>query len=45
MKDEMTGRVDILWCIFEKIAKKLKFKSQNPKTHKVINVFRVIYQN
>ena len=27
----MTGRVDIPWRIFEKIAKKLKMKSQQPK--------------
>ena len=27
----MTGRVDILWRIFEKIAKKLKMKSQEQK--------------
>ena len=25
---------DILWQIFEKIAKKLKLKSQDPKKHK-----------
>ena len=31
IKDEMTGRVDILWRIFEKIAKKLKMKSQEQK--------------
>ena len=30
-QDEMTGRVDILWRIFEKIAKKLKMKSQERK--------------
>ena len=27
LKDKMTGRVDILWLIFEKISKKLKLKS------------------
>ena len=38
IKDKMTGRVDILWCIFEKIAKKLKMKSQEQK-----RFFRLIY--
>ena len=33
IKDKMTGRVDIIWRIFEKIAKKLKWKSQNPRKH------------
>ena len=27
----MTGRVDIVWHIFEKTAKKLKMKSQEQK--------------
>ena len=27
----MTGRVDILWRIFEKIAKQLKMKTQEQK--------------
>ena len=27
----MTGRVNIIWRIFEKIAKKLKMKSQEQK--------------
>ena len=31
IKDKMTERVDILWRIFEKIAKKLKMKSQGQK--------------
>ena len=31
IKDEMTCRVDILWRIFGKIAKKLKMKSQEQK--------------
>ena len=31
IKDKMSGRVDILWRIFEKIAKKLKMKSQERK--------------
>ena len=31
IEDKMTGRVDILWRIFEKIAKKLKMKSQEWK--------------
>ena len=31
IKDEITGRVDILGRIFEKIAKKLKMISQNQK--------------
>ena len=31
IKDKMTVRVNILWCIFEKIAKKLKIKSQEQK--------------
>ena len=32
IKDKITGRVDILWRIFEKIAKKkLKIKSQERK--------------
>ena len=39
-----TGRVDILLRIFEKIAKKLKLKSQGPKKEHFFNVFRVIYQ-
>ena len=30
-KKKMTGRVDILWCIFEKNSKKLKMKSQERK--------------
>ena len=34
----MSGRVDILWHIFEKIAKKLKMNSQEQK-----NDFRLIY--
>ena len=29
--EQMTGRVDILWLIFEKNAKKLKMKSQEQK--------------
>ena len=29
----MTGRVDILWRIFEKIAKKKKIMPQGPKKH------------
>jgi hypothetical protein len=31
IKDKMNGRVDILWRIYEKIAKKLKMKSQEQK--------------
>ena len=38
IKDKMTGRVDILWHIFEKIAKKLKMKSGTEKRR-----FRLIY--
>ena len=30
INDKMTGRVIIVWCLFEK---KLKFKSQDPKKH------------
>ena len=30
-KDKMTERVNILWHVFEKIAKKLKMKSQEQK--------------
>ena len=26
IKDEITGRVDIVWCIFEKTAKKVKLR-------------------
>ena len=29
IKNKMTGRVDIPWCIFEKSTKKLKTKSQD----------------
>ena len=28
IKDKMTGRVDILWRIFEKVTKKFQMKSQ-----------------
>ena len=31
IKDKMTGRVDILWCIFENIAKKYKNWVTGPK--------------
>ena len=31
MKDKITERVDIVWGIFEKTAKKLKLKSQDQK--------------
>ena len=31
IKDKMTGRVNILWRILAKIAKKLKLKSQGQK--------------
>ena len=31
LKDKRTGRVDILWRIFEKISKKFKMKSQERK--------------
>ena len=31
-----TGRVDILWCIFEKIAKKIKMKDQ--KNNILVNI-------
>ena len=33
IKDKITGRVNILFRIFEKYAKKWKFKSQFPKKH------------
>ena len=32
MKDKMTGRVDIVRRIFEKIAKNYKLKSQDPQS-------------
>ena len=38
MKDEMTGRVDILWGIFEKNANKYKMKSQDQKTFFLVNL-------
>ena len=31
LKDKMTARVDIVWLIVNKIAKKFKFKSQDLK--------------
>ena len=31
IKVKITGRVDIVRCIFEKTAKKLKLKSEDPK--------------
>jgi hypothetical protein len=34
IKDKMIGRVDILWCIFEKIAK--KFKNEVTKRKNVV---------
>ena len=33
MKDKMTGRVDIVWGIFEKIEKKVKIKVGPKKAH------------
>ena len=39
IKDKMTGWCHILWCIFEKIAKELKLKIQDPKTQ-LLNVVR-----
>ena len=33
IKGKMTGRVNIVWRIVEKMAKRLKFKSQDPKKH------------
>ena len=32
IKDQITGRVDIVGHIFEKMSKKLKLKSQDPKS-------------
>ena len=38
IKDKMTRRVNILWRIFEKIAKNLKMKSQERKTSFLVNL-------
>ena len=38
IKDKMTGRVDILWPIFKKIAKKLRIKSQERKTSFLVDL-------
>ena len=41
INDKMAGGVDIVWRIFEKIAKKLKLKSVTvPKKAQSFNVFR-----
>ena len=34
-KDKIFGMVDIVWRIFEKISKKLKLKSHDPKKKKI----------
>ena len=41
---KITGRVDIVWRIFKKTAKKLKLKSQDPKKYFFFNVFISIKQ-
>ena len=38
IKDKMTGRVNIILRIFEKIAKKLKMKSQEQKNVVLVNL-------